>query len=169
MKKFTKVYIILLFAALLSVPLIIKHWNQTDNKTVDTETALKRYGFYFEEAAEKSGVDFTHTAPTLDSKLGNIMPQIASMGAGVAVADFDKDGWNDFYLTNSGENSLNALYRNNSDGTFTDVAKDLGIADVNKPGTGVSMGAVWGDFDNDGQINVWTIDQSKNMEEVTPD
>ena len=45
---------------------------------------------------------------------------------------------------------MNALYRNNADGTFSDVAKDLGIADVNKKETGVSMGAVWGDFDNDG-------------------
>lgn len=150
MKKFTKIFIILLFAALLATPLIIQRWNRAENKTVDTETALKRYGFYFEEAALNSGVDFTHQAPTLDSKLDNIMPQIASMGAGVSVVDFDKDGWNDFYLTNSGENSQNALYRNNSDGTFTDVAKDLGIADINKSETGVSMGAVWGDFDNDG-------------------
>ncbi len=150
MKRFTKIFIILLFAALLATPLIIQRWNQPENKTVDTETAIKRYGFYFEEVAKKSGVDFTHTAPTLDSKLDNIMPQIASMGAGVSVVDFDKDGWNDFYLTNSGENSLNALYRNNGDGSFSDVAQDLGIADVNKRDSGVSMGAVWGDFDNDG-------------------
>src|SRR5688500_9394908 len=119
MKRFTKIFIILLFAALLATPLIIQRWNQPENKTADTETALKRYGFYFEEVAKKSGVDFTHTAPTLDSKLDNIMPQIASMGAGVSVVDFDKDSWNDFYLTNSGEDSLNALYRNNSDGSFT--------------------------------------------------
>ena len=111
---------------------------------------MKRYGFYFEEVAETSGVKFTHLAPKLDSKLDNIMPQIASMGAGVSVMDFDKDGWNDIYLTNSGEGSFNALYRNNGDGSFTDVAKDLGVADVNKKETGVSMGAVWGDFDNDG-------------------
>src|SRR6185295_18383688 len=36
------------------------------------------------------------------------------------------------------------------DGTFEDVAEKLGVADVNRPGTGVSMGAVWGDYDNDG-------------------
>ncbi len=150
MKKFAKIFIITLFATLLATPLIIQRWNQAENKTVDTETALKRYGFYFEEVAKNSGVNFTHQAPTLDSKLDNIMPQIASMGAGVSVVDFDKDGWNDFYLTNSGEESFNALYKNNRDGTFTDVAKDLGIADLNQKETGVSMGAVWGDFDNDG-------------------
>jgi hypothetical protein len=78
------------------------------------------------------------------------MPQVAAMGAAVAVADFDRDGWHDFYVTNSSENSVNALYRNNGDGTFTDVAARVGLADVNRDGTGVSMGAVWGDYDNDG-------------------
>ena len=41
------------------------------------------------------------------------------MGAAVAVADFDRDGWPDFYVTNSAEGSLNHLYRNQGDGTFT--------------------------------------------------
>jgi hypothetical protein len=72
------------------------------------------------------------------------------MGAAVAVADFNRDGWQDFYVTSSGEGSLNHLYRNNRDGTFTDVAAGVGVADVNGVGTGVSMGAVWGDYDNDG-------------------
>ena len=43
-------------------------------------------------------------------------------------------------LTNSGEGSKNCLYRNQGDGTFKDVAGELGIADLNQPGTGVSMG-----------------------------
>ncbi|MEP6903179.1 MAG: VCBS repeat-containing protein, partial [Actinomycetota bacterium] len=151
MKRFTKISLIILFLALLATPFVVKHFYYSENKqTFNKETAVKRYGFYFEEAAERSNVKFTHQAPKLDSKLDHIMPQIASMGAGVSVVDFDKDGWNDFYLTNSGEDSFNALYRNNKDGTFTDVAKDLGVADVNKRETGVSMGAVWGDFDNDG-------------------
>jgi hypothetical protein len=78
------------------------------------------------------------------------MPQIASMGASVAVADFDRDGWQDFYVTDSGEGTLNRLYRNQGDGTFRDVAGALGVAELNRPGTGVSMGSLWGDFDNDG-------------------
>jgi len=72
------------------------------------------------------------------------------MGAAVSIVDFDRDGWPDIYVTNSGEGSKNALYHNNHDGTFTDVAEQMGLADVNQPGTGVSMGAVWGDYDNDG-------------------
>jgi len=112
--------------------------------------AIDRYGFRLEESAKALGVDFVHQGPTFDARLEHIMPQVASMGAAVAVADFDRDGWQDFYLTNSGEGSLNRLYRNDGDGTFTDVAAALGVADVNRPGTGVSMGAVWGDYDNDG-------------------
>src|SRR3954453_15516233 len=82
------------------------------------------------------------------------MPQVASMGAAVSVVDFNRDGWSDLYVTNSGEGSKNALFKNNHDGSFTDVAANLGIADVNQIGTGVSMGSVWGDYDNDGYEDV---------------
>lgn len=151
MKYFPKIFPFVLFAALLATPFVIKSWFYPEQHTAaDRDIALTRYGFYFDEVAHESGVDFVHQGPALDPKLANIMPQIASMGAGVSVVDFDRDGWNDFYLTNSGEGSLNALYKNNRDGTFTDVAKDLGVADVNRLETGVSMGAVWGDYNNDG-------------------
>ena len=85
------------------------------------------------------------------------MPEVASMGASVSIVDFDRDGWPDIYVTNSKEGSKNALYRNKHDGTFKDVAPELGIADVNQPGTGVSMGAVWGDYDNDGYEDLFLI------------
>src|SRR5262249_39264366 len=104
----------------------------------------------FRESAANAGITFRHTAPTLDDKLRHIMPQVASMGAAVSVVDYDRDGWADIYVTNSGEGSRNALYRNLGDGRFRDVAPELGIADVNALGTGVSTGAVWGDYDNDG-------------------
>ena len=109
-----------------------------------------RFGFQLEESARSLGVDFVHEGPTFDARLDHIMPQVASMGAAVAVADFDRDGWQDFYVTNSREGSLNRLYRNQGDGTFKDVAGDVGLADLNRRETGVSMGAVWGDYDNDG-------------------
>ena len=112
--------------------------------------ADSRFGFRLQESAKSLGVDFVHQGPTFDSRLAHIMPQVASMGAAVAVADFDRDGWQDFYVTNSGEGTLNRLYRNKGDGTFVDVAAELGVADVNQRETGASMGAVWGDYDNDG-------------------
>jgi hypothetical protein len=116
----------------------------------DPADAVTRYGFRLEEAAARAGVNFVHQGPTFDRQLDHIMPQIASMGASVAVADFNRDGWQDFYVTNSREGSLNRLYQNAGDGTFRDVAAELGLADVNRAGTGVSMGALWGDYDNDG-------------------
>ncbi len=109
-----------------------------------------RYGFTLRESAKTLGIDFTHQAPTFDARLAHIMPQVASTGAAVAVADFDRDGWQDLYVTNSAEGSLNRLYRNQGGRAFVDVAGERGVADVNRPGTGVSMGAVWGDYDNDG-------------------
>src|SRR5688572_4417944 len=120
------------------------------NVAADDEGGDTRFGFRLQESAKAMGIDFLHQAPTFDARLEHIMPQVAAMGAAVAVADFDRDGWQDLYVTNSGEDSHNRLYRNKGDGTFVDVAAQLGVADVNRRGTGVSMGSVWGDFDNDG-------------------
>src|SRR5918998_4171915 len=145
--------LILFFAAQLATPFVVKRWHGAGAAGASERAnpaALGRHGFRLEEVSKQAGVNFTHAAPRLDAKLEHIMPQVASMGAGVAVADFDRDGWADIYATNSGEGSLNALYRNNADGTFKDVAAELGVADVNRAETGVSMGAVWGDYDNDG-------------------
>lgn len=108
------------------------------------------YGFRLEDSAARVGIDFVHQGPTFDAQLDHIMPQVAALGAAVSIVDFDRDGDQDLYVTNSGEGSLNRLYRNNGNRTFTDVAQPVGLADVNRAGTGVSMGAVWGDFDNDG-------------------
>jgi hypothetical protein len=148
--RFPKILLVLFFIALLATPLVIKWWQQKKASAVDKQAALSRYGFRLEEVSKASGIDFHHQAPTLDAKLNHIMPQVASMGAAVSVVDFDRDGWQDLYVTNSGEGSKNCLYRNLGDGTFKDVAAEMGLADLNQTGTGVSMGAVWGDYDNDG-------------------
>jgi enediyne biosynthesis protein E4 len=63
-------------------------------------------------------------------------------GFGVAVADYDNDGWPDIYVSNFGKNRL---YHNNHDGTFTDVAEKAGVALG-----GWSTGPTWGDYDHDG-------------------
>ena len=110
----------------------------SSDKSFDKETALQRYGFYLQEVSEESGVEFTHQAPKLDSKLDHIMPQVASVGASVSVVDFNNDGWQDFYLTNSRQGSANALYKNLGNGTFKDVAKKLGIADLNTQNKGAA-------------------------------
>ena len=140
------VWAILFVAAVAAIPVL----NRQTAVSAGPGDSSARFGFRLQDVARDAGVDFVHQAPTFDPQLNHIMPQVASTGASVAVADFDRDGWQDFYLTNSAENSHNRLYRNTGDGRFTDVAAQLGVAEVNRSGTGVSMGAVWGDYDNDG-------------------
>jgi hypothetical protein len=68
-------------------------------------------------------------------------------GFGVAVADYDNDGWPDIFVSNWGKNRL---YRNNHDGTFTDVAEKAGVTLGNW-----SAGATWGDYDGDGRLDLF--------------
>ena len=113
-----------------------------------------RPGFTLRDETGAAGIRFVHRRPTLDRKIANVEPHVAGLGASVSVVDFDGDGWQDLYFTNSRFGEPNALYRNRGDGTFEDVAARVGLADLNRPGEGVSMGAVWGDFDNDGYEDV---------------
>lgn len=68
-------------------------------------------------------------------------------GFGVAVGDYDNDGWPDIYVANFGKNRL---YHNNHDGTFTDVAEKAGVALG-----GWSAGPTWGDYDRDGLLDLF--------------
>ncbi len=162
--RIARVLLAIFFVGLLAVPLVVKRLSarreadrSADGTTVDASTALARHGFYLQEVSHAAGINFVHQAPALDPQLDRIMPEVASMGASVSIVDFDRDGWPDIYVTNSAIGSKNALYRNMGDGTFKDVAEELGIADVNQPGTGVSTGAVWGDYDNDGYEDLFLI------------
>jgi hypothetical protein len=153
MQSIKQLVLIGLLAALIGTVVVLRYFsgNETGgDTTLEGKEALARYGFYLREVSGEAGIHFTHQAPTLDSSLDHIMPIIASMGAAVSVVDFDKDGWPDIYVINSGEGSRSSLFRNQHDGTFKDVAGELGIADLNVSDTGVCMGAVWGDYDNDG-------------------
>ena len=134
-------------AAFLAAILLVVALNR---RTDRAGTAAVVPGFHLTDVAAAAGVRFVHHRPTLDPKLAHIAPLIASLGASVSVADVNNDGWPDLYFTNSRFGFPNALYRNRGDGTFEDVAGAAGVADVNRPGEGVSMGAVWGDYDNDG-------------------
>ena len=68
-------------------------------------------------------------------------------GFGVAIADYDNDGWADIYVANYGKNRL---YHNNHNGTFTDVAEKAGVALG-----GWSAGPSWGDYDHDGLLDLF--------------
>ena len=86
--------------------------------------------------------DGTFTDVTAKAGVGN-----DRWGFGVAIGDYDNDGWPDIYVTNFGKNRL---YHNNHDGTFTDVAEKAGVALGNW-----STGATWGDYDGDGRLDLF--------------
>jgi hypothetical protein len=69
-------------------------------------------------------------------------------GYGVAVGDYDNDGWEDVYITGF---HGSALYHNNHDGTFTDVTAKAGVANNDRWGTS----AAFGDYDNDGNLDLY--------------
>src|SRR5215831_6727831 len=103
----------------------------------------------FEEVPPSaSGIRWMHDNARSPARL---LPE--SLGPGCAFLDYDNDGWMDVYLVNSGPSDFykpatpirNALYRNNRDGTFTDVTDKAGVA-----GGTFGMGVAVGDYNNDG-------------------
>jgi len=96
-----------------------KYWNRLYHQKKDGT---------FEDVTEKAGL------------------QGAGYGMGVAVADYDNDGFEDLYVTAYGGNKL---YHNNGDGTFTDVTEKAGVG-----GSGWSTSAIWVDLDNDGLLDL---------------
>ena len=114
-----------------------------------------RFAFALHEVSHACGIDFVHHPPHLDARLAPIMPHVAGMGAAVSIADVDGDGFADIYTTNSDFGQPNALFLNQRNGTFRDVALAAGVGDVNRAGEGVSMGSIWGDADNDGDEDLF--------------
>ncbi|WP_234572109.1 CRTAC1 family protein [Rhodohalobacter sp. 614A] len=147
-----KSVVILIFLILVSIPFGMKKYDEFVNseKFENRQEIIDRYGFFLEDVTDEIEVDFVHKRPIVDEKLDHIAPQIASMGASVSVTDFNNDGYQDFYLTNSEFGTKNALYKNFGNGTFIDVAEELGIADLNSEQVGASMGSLWADYNNDG-------------------
>jgi hypothetical protein len=100
-----------------------------------------------EDIAEKAGIRFRHTYVPEKKFI------VESMGGGVVLIDYDRDGWPDIYFTNNPsvdeelkhQSALGALYHNNHDGTFTDVTAKSGIDTAC-----FGMGGAVGDYNNDG-------------------
>lgn len=109
--------------------------SQGDNRVVNLQDGAIR----FAEVAARAGVGFRH----------NRDDAVINLGGGVAAGDFNNDGHLDIYVTNSA--GANALFRNNGDGTFSDVAASAGVDDPVVQG----YGAGWADFDNDGDLDLF--------------
>jgi hypothetical protein len=101
----------------------------------------------FTDITEKAGIAFTHMSSPEKKYI------VESMSGGLALIDYDNDGYPDIYFVNSLTVDLvkskgktkSALYHNNGDGTFTDVTDKAGVGDI-----GWGMGAAVGDYNNDG-------------------
>lgn len=119
------------------------------------------------DVTERAGIAFIHSIG--DDKLSNI---VESTGAGTAFFDYDGDGDLDIYLVNgcylkefshprgrkSAGKLTNALYRNNGDGTFTDVTAQARVGDG-----GYGMGCLSADYDNDGDADIYVTNYGGNV------
>ena len=111
--------------------------------------------------ASRSGIAWTHTSGRSPNYY---LPE--TTGAGCAFLDYDNDGWMDIYLVNSGACDFytpktplrNALYRNNRDGTFTDVTEKAGVA-----GGGYGMGVAVGDYNGDGLPDMFVTGYNRSF------
>jgi hypothetical protein len=106
----------------------------------------------FADVTREAGITFTHTSSPEKRYI------VESMSGGVALLDYDNDGYLDIYFVNSltvdlvksNKKTKSALYHNNRDGTFTDVADKARVADI-----GWGMGVAVGDYDNDGFVDIY--------------
>jgi len=115
----------------------------------------------FEDVADKAGLTMMNVFGGVDTK----KYIIETTGTGVAILDFDNDGWPDIFIVNgttlegfSPDNTpTNHLYRNNHDGTFTDATMKSGLAT-----SGWGQGVCVGDYDNDGWEDLYVTYYGKN-------
>jgi hypothetical protein len=107
----------------------------------------------FEEIAKKAGVQVLHHTRQFKGKNADVLHMFTAGGAAVAVGDFDNDGYEDVFVTDSDTGKPNHLFHNNGDLTFTDVAVKAGVAGGNDPDSVVSD-ALWFDYDNDGRLDL---------------
>lgn len=114
----------------------------------------------FTDVAEKAGLRFVHDRGATP---GHRLPEM--VGAGLAWLDYDNDGWMDLYVVQSGPlppakagKARDRLFRNNHDGTFTDVTEKAGFKDG-----GYGMGAIAADYDNDGFVDLYVTHYRGNV------
>ena len=115
----------------------------------------------FQDVSREAGLSFIHASGASSEKY-----LVETMGSGGGFLDYDRDGWMDVYLVNSGATpssssappGKNRLFRNNGDGSFSDVTDQAGVGD---PSYG--MGCVFADYDNDGDVDLYVTNLGPNV------
>ena len=110
----------------------------------------------FDDITAKAGVARAHHNRRFENQYANIMAGYTALGAAAAVADYDGDGFEDVFVTDSSVDGRNHLYHNNGDLTFTDVASEAGIGTGNDA-ENASADALWFDFNNDGRPDLFVV------------
>jgi hypothetical protein len=111
---------------------------------------------WFEDITARAGVATPHHNRVFKNPYAAIMAGYTALGAAAAVADYDGDGFEDLFVTDSGETGKNHLYHNNGDLTFTDVAEKAGVANGNDA-SNATADALWLDYDNDGRPDLFVV------------
>src|SRR5216684_369617 len=127
-----------------------------------TQVANSRPIVHFTDVAQQAGL----TAPVIFGGENTKKYIIETTGTGVAIFDYDNDGWPDIFVVNgttleasrTGKGPASHLYHNNHDGTFTDVAAKAGLTH-----TGWGQGVCVGDYDNDGFEDLYVTYYGKNV------
>ena len=117
---------------------------------------------WFEDRTEQAGVAYPHTNRMFKNPYARIMEGYTALGASVAAADYNRDGFEDLFVTDSKETGFNRLYRNNGDFTFTDVAQAAGVAEGNDANN-ASANALWFDYNNNGRPDLLVIRFGQNQ------
>jgi hypothetical protein len=107
----------------------------------------------FQEIGQKAGVRHVHQTRRFNGKKADVLRMFTSGGAAAAAGDFDNDGDDDLFVTDSNTGRPNKLYRNNGDLTFSDVTDAAGVGGGNDP-LSIVADALWFDYDNDGWVDL---------------
>ena len=126
------------WAAMIAVPITVVAWQQVPAR------------IRFSEMSAKAEVRAMHHTRRFNGPYADVLRMFTSGGAAAAAGDYDNDGFEDIFVTDSDAGKLNHLYHNNGNLTFTDVAVKAGVAGGNDPLSVVSD-ALWFDYDNDGR------------------